>query len=276
MRIAEDIQNMQKAEADKKRKQAQDQAQAIGNPNLLEDEAEGEFHMEVEQDNPEVRQRRLWAPKPKAKAKQVVQQSYDASELRAQHVTNKKDRAERAKEREERKAQMQLQPSTRTKLTKARAQLAGAPPEDLREVCAWLHVAPRRKTMLSASLRRVWRTQREKDEDMVTKAGMPKERRKNFNHIHAFTDIFCRSDDEDKDVELQRKKYSEGVWVEDNCEDSTRPTLQENIEKKNTLSLNICTNILSLATGETSNMNNRTTTVGVVFLIERFFLQRCR
>ena len=35
VRIAEDIQNMQKAEADKKRKQAQDQAQAIGNPNLL-------------------------------------------------------------------------------------------------------------------------------------------------------------------------------------------------------------------------------------------------
>ena len=88
--------------------------------------------------------------------------------------------------------------------------------------------------MLSASLRRVWRTQREKDEDMATKY------------------------DEDEDVELQRKKYSEGVWVEDNCEDSKRPTLQENIEKKNTLSLNICTNILSLATGETSNMNNRT------------------
>ena len=72
MRIAEDIQNMQKTKADKKRKQAQDQAQAIGNPNLLEDEAEGEFRMEVEQDNPEVRQRRLWAPKPKAKAKQVA------------------------------------------------------------------------------------------------------------------------------------------------------------------------------------------------------------
>ena len=51
----EDTQNMQKTKADKKRKQAQ----AIGNPNLLEDEAEGEFHMEVEQDNPEVRQRRL-------------------------------------------------------------------------------------------------------------------------------------------------------------------------------------------------------------------------
>ena len=108
----------------------------IGNPNLLEDEAEGEFRMEVEQDNPEVRLRRLWAPKPKAKAKQVVQQSYDASELRPQHVTNKKDRAERAKEREERKAQTQPQPSTRTRLTKARAKLAGAPPEDLREVCA--------------------------------------------------------------------------------------------------------------------------------------------
>ena len=92
-----------------------------------------------------------FTPKPKAKAKQVVQQSYDASELRPQHVTHKKDRAERAKEREERKAQMQLQPSTRTRLTKARAQLAGAPPEDLREMCAWLHVAPRRKTICIAT-----------------------------------------------------------------------------------------------------------------------------
>ena len=55
VRIAEDIQNMQKTKADKKRKQAQDQAQAIGNPNLLEDEAEGEFRMEVEQDNPGIR-----------------------------------------------------------------------------------------------------------------------------------------------------------------------------------------------------------------------------
>ena len=164
VRVAEDILNMQKTEADKKRKQAQDQAQAIGNPNLLEDEAEGEFRMEVEQDNPEVRQRRLWAPKPKAKATQVGQQSYDASELRPQHVTNKKDRAERAKEREERKAQMQLQPSTRTRLTKTRAQLAGAPPEDLREVCAWLHMAPRRKSMLSASLRRVRERRRHGDE----------------------------------------------------------------------------------------------------------------
>ena len=122
------------------------------------------------------------------------------------------------KEREERKAQTQLQPSTRTRLTKARAKLAGAPPEDLREVCAWLHMAPRRKTMLSASLRRVWRTQREKDEGIALKADMPKERRKNFNYIQAYYDIFCRSDDEDEDVELQRKKYSEGVWVEDNCE----------------------------------------------------------
>ena len=112
--------------------------------------------------------------------------------------------------------------------------------------------------MLSASLRRVWRTQREKDEDMATKADMPKERRKNFNYMQAYYDIFCRSDDEDEDVELQRKKYSEGVWVEDNCEDSKRPTLQETIEKKNTLSLNICANFLSLATGETSNINNRT------------------
>ena len=63
-------------------------------------------------------------------------------------------------------------------------------------------MAPRRKTMLSASLRRVWRTQREKDEDVAAKADMPKERRKNFNYIQAFYDIYCRNDDEDEDVEL--------------------------------------------------------------------------
>ena len=101
-------------------------------------------------------------------------------------------------------------------------------------------------------------TTRDRDEDMAAKADMPKERRKNFNYMQAFNDIFCRSDDEDEDVELQRQKYSEGVWVEDNCEDSKRPTLQETIEKKNALSLNICANFLSLATGETSNTNNRT------------------
>ena len=50
---------------------------------------------------------------------------------------------------------------------------------------------------------------------MAAKTGMPKERRKDFNHIQAFNDIYCRSDDEDEDVEFQRKKYSEGVWVED-------------------------------------------------------------
>ena len=49
-----------------------------------------------------------------------------------------------------------------------------------------------------------------KDEDMARKAGMPKERQRNFNYIQAFNDIYCRSDDEDEDVELQRKKYSEG------------------------------------------------------------------
>ena len=195
--------------------------------------------MEVEQDNPEVRQRRLWAPKPKAKAKQVVQQSYDASELRPQHVTHKKDRAERAKEREERKAQCNRNRAREQGLRKHelswRERL-----QKIYEKCAWLHMAPRRKTMLSASLRRVWRTQREKDEHMATKAGMPKERRRNFNHMQAFNDIYCRSDDEDEDVELQRKKHSEGVWIEDNCEDSKRPTLQENIEKEHFIFEYLC------------------------------------
>jgi hypothetical protein len=73
-------------------------------------------------------------------------------------------------------------------------------------------MAPRRKTMLSASLRRVWRTQREKDEHMATKAGMPKERRRNFNHMQAFNDIYCRSDDEDEDVEPQ-KEYGSKTTV---------------------------------------------------------------
>ena len=95
VRSLEHEQIVQKTKADKKRKLMQDQAQAVGNPNLLE----AEFQLEVEQDKPEVQERRLWAPKPKAKAKQVVQQSYDANELRPQHVTNKKDRADRARDR---------------------------------------------------------------------------------------------------------------------------------------------------------------------------------
>ena len=94
VRSLEHEQIVQKTKADKKRKLMQDQAQAVGNPNLLEDEGEAEFQMEVEQDKPEVQERRLWAPKPKAKAKQVVQQSYEANELRPQHATNKKDRAD--------------------------------------------------------------------------------------------------------------------------------------------------------------------------------------
>ena len=246
VRIAEDIQNMQKTEADKKRKQAQDQAQAIGNPNLLEDEAEGEFRMEVEQDNPEVRQRRLWAPKPKAKAKQVVQQSYDASELRPQHVTNKKDRAERAKEREERKAY------------ESTSSVGGsASRRSTRSVRMVTHGTKKKVYAICITTTCVENTTRERRRHRI-KSRHARGERNNFNYIQAFTDIFCRSDDEDEDVELQRKKYSEGVWVEDNCEDSKRPTLQETIEKKNTLSLNICANILSLATGETSNINNRT------------------
>ena len=56
------------------------------------------FQLGVEQDKPEVQERRLWAPKPKAKAKQVVQQSYDANELRPQHVTRKTVRTEQENE----------------------------------------------------------------------------------------------------------------------------------------------------------------------------------
>ena len=67
---------------------------------MLEDEAEGEFRMEVEQDNPEVRQRRLWAPKPKAKAKQVVPQ---VSSDRNMSRTRKIERKERKNEKNARR-----------------------------------------------------------------------------------------------------------------------------------------------------------------------------
>ena len=167
--------------------------------------------MEVEQDNlkydsEECGHRSRRRRPNKSYSNLTTQVSSDRNMLR----TRKIERKERKNEKNARRKSNR----TRTRLTKARAQLAGAPPEDLREVCAWLHMAPRRKNMLSASLRRVWRTQREKDEHMATRTGMPKERRRNFNHMHAFNDIYCRSGDEDEDVELQRKKYSEGVWVE--------------------------------------------------------------
>ena len=48
-----------------------------------------------------------------------------------------------------------------------------------------------------------------------------------------------------------RKEYESKTTVK-------TAALQETIEKKNTLSLNICANILSLATGDTSNINDRT------------------
>ena len=52
---------------------------------------------------------------------------------------------------------------------------------------------------------------------MATKTDMPKERRKNFNYIQADYDIFCRSDDEDEDVELNarntQKEYGSKTTV---------------------------------------------------------------
>jgi hypothetical protein len=210
---ADSAQQTKKTKAGKKRKQAQDaQAEVIGNPDLLPEQGEEEFPLEVEQDNMEVQEgRRMFARRPKPK--QVVQQSYDADDLRRQHVTKRTDRAVRAKEREERKAALE---STRSQITKQRAKRAGQPPDEHEHMCAWLHVAPRRKTMLSANLRRVWKTPGEKKLDAAARKIL-KKKGIDVNAMQAYADIYGDEHDQDADAMPDVSAYTEGVWIQDEC-----------------------------------------------------------
>ena len=145
--------------------------------------------MEVEQDNPEVRQRRLWAPKPKAKAKPLVDQSYVAIiSYRNMSRTRKIERKERKNEK-----------SARRKCNCNRAQEQGLRKHErswrerlqkIYEKCAHGYTWHREERPCYLHRYDVWRTQREKDEDMATKTGMPKERRRNFNHKQAINEIY--------------------------------------------------------------------------------------
>ena len=88
--------------------------------------------------------------------------------------------------------------------------------------------------MLSANLRRVWKTQDEKDRDASLRATWKREG-VNVNVLQACNDIFDegKSGDDD-DTPLWHQKYSEGVWAKDRCEDGDEQlTLEEVIEERN-------------------------------------------
>lgn len=136
-----------------KKKQPSTVPDQQGNPDLKGEEREMEFQMEAETDSPEVKEIKLKAKEKKVRAAQIAQQTYSPSDLRKKHITKADQRGQRAQRREDAK---QEQESMRTKLTKARAQIAGEPPEELRTLFMWMSIAPRRRTMLSNSLERVW------------------------------------------------------------------------------------------------------------------------
>ena len=81
--------------------------------------------------------------------------------------------------------------------------------------------------MLSANLRRVWKTQEEKDRDASLRETRRCKRQRN--------DIFDEGEsDEGDDTPLWHQKYSEGVWAKDRCEDGDdQLTLEEVIEERN-------------------------------------------
>jgi hypothetical protein len=220
-------QHKEQPKASKKRKQDEVQDKAVGNPDLAPGKGEDEFQMEVEQDDVEVRETRMWARKPRVK--QVVQQSYDLEDLRPKHVTKSTDRADRAREREERKALTQA--SSRTLLTKERAKLAGQPPEELREVCAWLHLAPRRRTMLSADLQRVWKTCDEKVLDALQRHELKKEGI-NVNALQAHYDVYSEEMKKEEKVFYRHHLYTEDVWGEDICEEDNPQTAEEKVKRQ--------------------------------------------
>ena len=94
--------------------------------------------------------------------------------------------------------------------------------------------------MLSANLRRVWKTPEETDRDASLRATWKREG-VNVNVLQARNDIFDegKSGDDD-DTLLWHQKYSEGVWAKDRCEDGDEQlTLEEVIEERNALPVSI-------------------------------------
>ena len=103
---------------------------------------------------------KMYAKKPKTKPKQVVNQTYEKGELRPAYTTNKDARSARLQKKHE--AARLAEESTRTKLTKARAKLAGDAPKEVQSAVLWLKLAPLRKTLLSNNLERVWKEDHER------------------------------------------------------------------------------------------------------------------
>jgi hypothetical protein len=147
-----------KADKTKKRKQAEKTHDVDIDAELKEEERLAQ--MEEEIDPPDIQEMKMFAKKPKTRAKQIANQTYEKGELRPARITNSDARAARMQKRQE--AARLADESMRTKLTKARARLAGDPPEEMRTTLLWMNLAPRRKTMLSNELERVWKEDHER------------------------------------------------------------------------------------------------------------------
>jgi hypothetical protein len=147
-----------KADKTKKRKQAEKTHDVDVDAELREEERLAQ--MEEEIDPPDIQEMKMFAKKPKTRAKQIANQTYEKGELRPARITNSDARAARMQKRQE--AARLADESTRTKLTKARAKLAGDPPEEMRTTLLWMNLAPRRKAMLSNELERVWKEDHER------------------------------------------------------------------------------------------------------------------
>ena len=142
----------------KKRKHAEDVHDMEIDSEVKEEERVAQ--MEEEADPPDVQEMKMYAKKPKTKPKQVVNQTYEKGELRPAYTTNKDARSARLQKKHE--AARLAEESTRTKLTKARAKLAGDAPKEVQSAVLWLKLAPLRKTLLSNNLERVWKEDHER------------------------------------------------------------------------------------------------------------------
>ena len=84
----------------------------------------------------------------------MIKQAANSEEKQAaQAMTTKRKAKAKAKAGEE---------TAKTRLVKARAAIAGEAPAGINAI--WLKTAPRRRTMLSSSLSRVWKTPKEKED----------------------------------------------------------------------------------------------------------------
>ena len=188
-----------------------------GNKDLLEEERESHFEQEEEVDPLDVQ-----ALKENMKTKRMALQKYEADALQRGHSTTAEDRGQRWLKRQQTSQQAQV--STRSKMTKLRAEHAGKAPEELSSNFMWMNMAPRRKTMLDSQLRcprKAKRADSESEYDQVTPTeGRVTEVRLGVHSMRMHENevqALISDDDEDNliDDNDEERRYQEGVWAED-------------------------------------------------------------